>query len=68
MDVRNDNEGVITQLAMQIHQSRQRGSVAGLKPRRIDEHILRVGFGVNPQNPLPRRLRLARGNADFLAD
>ena len=40
----------------------------GLKPRRIDEHELRVRVGVDAMDAVARGLRLARGDADLLSD
>jgi len=51
-----------------VHGFIQRTRVSGLKAGCVDKYKLRFIRGVDARHPVARRLRLARGNADFLPD
>src|SRR6185369_5221376 len=50
-----------------VERTVQGRGVAGLEARRVDEHELRGSDRADAGDSMPRRLRLARGDADFLA-
>ena len=51
-----------------VHGAIKRIGMLVLETGRINEDELRIGPSKNAHDPVPRRLRLARNDADFLAD
>ena len=50
-----------------VHALVQARAMPGLEPRRVDEDELRIGGGQDAGDPVARRLRLFRGDADSCA-
>ncbi len=51
-----------------VHGAIECRAVFCLETRRVNKHILRIRIGTDTHDAVARRLRLARGNAQFFTD